>query len=98
MELMSFVYKGKSYQADKGCFDDMVMTLVIFAWFTTQETFQDIFHGGRSVAKELYEKRIRETLEDLPAPVIIDDGINTFQHPTDMEPNEEIVSTFFKSF
>jgi hypothetical protein len=42
-ELSTFVSKGSSYEADKGKTDDIVMTLVIFAWFTTQSYFKDLF-------------------------------------------------------
>lgn len=88
VELMTFIAKGKSYEADKDCYDDMVMTLVIFAWFSTLETFDEIFHGGRSVSKELYERRIKEALEDLPPPVFIDDGLH---HPYyDLDPGESL--------
>ena len=76
VELMTFIAKGKSYEADKECYDDMVMTLVIFSWFTTLELFDEIFYGGRKVSKELYERRIQDALEDLPPPIFIDDGIN----------------------
>jgi len=74
-ELMTFIAKGKSYEADKDCYDDMVMTLVMFAWFTSQELFNEIFLGGRAVSKELYARRIKEALEDLPPPIFIDDGL-----------------------
>lgn len=85
-ELMTFIAKGKSYEADKECYDDMVMTLVIFSWFTSQELFDEIFFGGRKVSKELYARRIEEALEDLPPPVFIDDGI---QHANwDLEEGE----------
>ena len=35
----------------------------------------DIF-GGKQVSQELYDRRVREALEDLPPPLFIDDGIN----------------------
>lgn len=42
-ELSSFVIKkNKSYAADDGKHDDMVTTLYIFAWLTTQQFFKDL--------------------------------------------------------
>lgn len=87
-ELMTFIAKGKSYEADKDCYDDMVMTLVIFSWFTSQELFNEIFFGGRTVSKELYERRIQEALEDLPPAIFIDDGVTTDMY--DLEPGEKL--------
>lgn len=41
-ELTTFIRKGKSYEAKKGNHDDAVMTLVIFAWLTSQPYFEDV--------------------------------------------------------
>ena len=41
-ELSSFIPKGTSYEADKGCHDDMVMNLVLFAWFVSTDAFGNI--------------------------------------------------------
>lgn len=41
-ELSNFVPKGNSFEADKGATDDLVMTLVLFAWATTQQYFIDM--------------------------------------------------------
>lgn len=41
MELSTFSKKGNSYEAEKGCYDDTVMCLVIFAWLTDQQWFKD---------------------------------------------------------
>jgi hypothetical protein len=92
VELMTFIAKGTSYEADKtggqDCYDDMVMTLVMFSWFTGLELFKEIFHGGRQVSQELYDRRIREALEDLPPPLFIDDGVNN--PDWELEEGEEI--------
>ena len=87
-ELMSFIAKGKSYEADKECYDDMVMTLVMFSWFSTLELFDEVFFGGRKVSAELYARRIEEALEDLPPPIFIDDGLSHLQ--MDLEPGEKL--------
>ena len=51
-ELTTFVNNGKSFSAEEGCNDDIVMTLVIFGWLVTQKLF-----------KELVENDIRKQLQ-----------------------------------
>ena len=43
-ELNTFSKKGQSYEAEEGKHDDIVMSLVSFAWLTTQEYFSDLFN------------------------------------------------------
>ncbi len=41
-ELSTFSKKGKSYEAEKGKHDDLVMCLVIFAWLSDQPFFKEL--------------------------------------------------------
>lgn len=41
-ELSTFSRKNKSFEAEEGCHDDLVMSLVIFAWLTDQTFFRDL--------------------------------------------------------
>ena len=41
-ELSSFVSKAQSYEADVGCHDDLVMSMLLVAWLTSQPHFKDI--------------------------------------------------------
>lgn len=41
-ELKRFSRKGSSYEAESGFHDDMVMTLVLFAWLSDQNYFKDM--------------------------------------------------------
>lgn len=41
-ELSTFVHRGTSYSASGNGTDDLVMTLVIFAWFTNQNAFKEL--------------------------------------------------------
>lgn len=61
-ELGTFVPKGKSYEADSGAHDDTVMTLVLFAWATTQQYFIELTdHDFReSLVKEQEERAYEE--------------------------------------
>jgi len=54
-ELMSFVSKSNTYKADDGQTDDLVMSLVFFAWLTRQEYFADLIEQ----AKFNYEESIK---------------------------------------
>jgi hypothetical protein len=54
-ELSSFIKKGSSYQAEKGKNDDLTMTLVMFAWLTSQSYFEDLTNTDiRSAIRDSY--------------------------------------------
>ena len=46
-ELMSFVSKSNTFKAEDGHHDDLVMTLVFFAWLTRQDYFADLIEQGK---------------------------------------------------
>ena len=46
-ELMSFVSKSNTYKAEDGQTDDLVMTLVFFAWLTRQEYYADLIDQAK---------------------------------------------------
>lgn len=62
-ELKVFSRKGKSYEAQSGKHDDMVMTLVMFAWLTDQSFFKEI--TDINTLMELREKNEEQLLEEL---------------------------------
>jgi hypothetical protein len=77
-EISTFIEKRGSYSADEGYHDDLVMTLVLFSWLSTNPYFKEL--TNINIRKELYEKRI-ELIENEITPFgIIDDGQeeNTF--------------------
>ena len=41
-ELMTYVNKGSSFEADRGYHDDMVMNCVLFSWFVTTDFFTNL--------------------------------------------------------
>ena len=41
-ELSTFISKGKSFEAEQGATDDLVMCLVIFAWLANQRYFKEL--------------------------------------------------------
>jgi hypothetical protein len=80
-EISTFIKKKDSYQADDGNHDDMVMGLVIFAWMTSQQYFQD--SNDASSRKKLYEEQLRRIEEDLlPVGIMSDSYIDTNEFKT----------------
>lgn len=62
-ELNTFSRKGKSWEAEPGNNDDLVMGLVLFAWLTLQLIFKEITDTDILVAlKEKTEEQIQEDL------------------------------------
>ena len=80
-ELTTFVAEGNSFSADGEANDDMVMSLVIFGWLTTQTYFKEIvMHDIRKQLQlEEYSQVDEEMLpvgelnDGLDAPFVIED-------------------------
>ncbi len=72
MELTTFIAKKNSYEADDGQHDDLVMTLVLFAWMTGESNFQDLC--GVNVTREMFDVKISQMEEELVPFGFIDDG------------------------
>ncbi len=72
-ELVSFVSKKSSFAADEGHNDDLVMTLVLFAWMTSQAYFKEF--SDIDIRKTLYEEQIKRMEEDLTPFGIIHTGL-----------------------
>jgi hypothetical protein len=72
-ELTTFVQQKNSFSAEDGANDDLVMSLVIFAWVTTQQYFKEIVN--HDIRKQIQLENMNQMDEDLlPAP-IIEDGL-----------------------
>ena len=72
-ELTTFEQHKTSFAAAEGANDDMAMTLVIFAWATTQAYFREIVN--HDLRKQIQLENMNQVDEDvLPAP-IIEDGL-----------------------
>lgn len=70
-ELSTFEVKKNSYSASVGNHDDLVMNLVMFAWFISSDAFGDL--SDRDLKSLLYEDRIKHMEEDITPVGIIDD-------------------------
>lgn len=71
-ELTTFIADGQSFSADEGHTDDLVMTLVLFAWATRQDFFEAL--TNKDVRVELFEKDI-EKIENEIIPMFVEDGL-----------------------
>ena len=76
-EFSTFISKGVSYEASEGYHDDLVDTLVLFSWLTTQSYFREII--DIDTRKRLYEKRIHDLEQSLSPFGFIEDGIVDYE-------------------
>lgn len=84
-ELSSFEIKGSSYEAAAGNHDDLVMNLVMFAWFVSSEAFGNI--STIDLKDLLFAERMKQIEEDVLPFGDIDDG-RGFGTPYDKMQNE----------
>ena len=73
-EFVSFISKKKSYQAETGHHDDLIMTLVLFGWLTTQSYFKEL--TNLDIRKDLYEDKMKQIEDDMTPFGFIEDGVN----------------------
>lgn len=85
-ELMSFVSKAQSYAAEDGHTDDLVMSLVLFAWLSRQPYFKELTDLDTRLA--LFKNEIKQLEEDLAPFGFIstyeDDDLTTFSDGSDV--------------
>ena len=73
-ELTTFEQQKNSFKAAEGANDDLVMTLVIFAWAATQKYFKEIVN--HDIRKQIQLENMNQVDDEtLPAP-IIEDGLD----------------------
>lgn len=73
-ELFSYVSRKNSYEAESGYNDDLVMTLVLFAWCTTQPYFRDL--TNMDIKKEVFKEQIKEIEEEMTPFGFVNDGLD----------------------
>lgn len=71
-QLTTFVSSLNSFKAEEGSNDDIVMTLVMFAWMTTQQYFKEIVN--HDLRKQMQLEMLNQSDEELPSFGIFDDG------------------------
>lgn len=78
-EFSTFVEKSGSYEADEGYHDDLVMTLVLFAWASNDPLFKDLMNTNNRQA--LFSQQIRNIEEELTPFGFIDNGYSDELQP-----------------
>lgn len=76
-ELRVFSEKGVSWAAEEGYHDDLVMSLVIFAWLTTQQKFTEYTENDIRLANEVFRAELEDMGDEYIPVVIIDAGETT---------------------
>jgi hypothetical protein len=71
-EITTFIESRGSYAADDGYTDDLVMTLVLFGWLTTQPYFKDL--NDINMRELIYRSRIKMIEDELTPFGFISDG------------------------
>ncbi len=72
-ECSTFEARGNSFEASTGNHDDLVMNLVMFAWYVGTETFSN--QSDVNVKQMLYEQKIKEIEDDVVPVGFINNGI-----------------------
>jgi len=78
-EITTFIESKGSYAADDGYNDDLVMTLVLFGWLTTQPYFKDL--NDINLRDLIYRSRIKAIENELTPFGFIADGQGSEERP-----------------
>ena len=76
-EFSTFTEIKGSFKADTGYHDDLVMTLVLFAWLTTSPYFKEL--TNTNLRTTIYQQRIQEIEENLTPFGIIDNHVDAIE-------------------
>jgi hypothetical protein len=99
-QLTTFVSSSNSFKAEEGANDDLVMTLVLFGWMTTQQYFKEIVN--HDLRKQMQLELLNQSDEEMPSFGLFDDGQdkNYIQEGGDLwlsEENSREFDTFFRA-
>lgn len=73
-ELVSFISKNHSFEAEQGHNDDLVMCLVLFCWLTTQGYFKDL--TNMDIRKQVFDEKLKQLEDELTPFGFIETGID----------------------
>ncbi|QDB71826.1 terminase large subunit [Klebsiella phage Marfa] len=91
MEFRTFSQKKLSWAAEEGFHDDLVMSLVIFAWLSTQQKFADYADkDDMRLASEVFSREL-EDMNDEYAPVVFVDAADNSASYAPAEPGISFV-------
>ena len=76
-EMSTFISKGSSYEADHNNYDDLMMNLVLFGWFTSTMFFREA--TDVKLKHMLYKEKVKQLQDEvIPVGNIYEDNLN---HP-----------------
>lgn len=75
-ELSTYVAKGAGYEATQGYNDDLVASLVLFGWLSTQNYFKELVNT--EIRQRLFEEKLKKLEEDLVPFGFLDSGEDDF--------------------
>ncbi len=82
-ELSTFIRSGTTFKADENKFDDTVMTLVLFAYLTTQNVFKDLF--DYRLRDKLFEDQLKQIEEQMLPQGFFENGIHENENTTPLQ-------------
>jgi hypothetical protein len=85
IEMSTFVSRGTSYQAIAPNHDDLMMNLVMFAWFTSTDVFQSL--TNIDIKDMLYRERLKSIQDDMLPFGFINDGNQEDKYTKDNDGN-----------
>ena len=71
-EISTFIEAKGTYMADDGYHDDLVMSLVLFSWLTTNPYFKDL--NNINLREIMYKKQMQAIEDELTPFGVYDDG------------------------
>ena len=78
-EISTFIEAKGTYMADDGYHDDLVMSLVLFGWLTTNPYFKDL--NNINLREIMYKKQMQAIEDELTPFGVYDDGNNEEKAP-----------------
>jgi hypothetical protein len=85
-EFTTFVISKSSYAAEAGKNDDLVMTLVNFAWLTSQSYFRD--NVGQDIRSVLQKEQMNIMDSEMMPMIVMDDGLRNLDNDQYMDDRE----------
>ncbi|AGN30028.1 terminase DNA packaging enzyme large subunit [Vibrio phage nt-1] len=77
-EFHTFVEKGKSWEAEEGFHDDLVMSLTLLAYLSTQDRFGDFVDKEYNVSYDIFKQEVHDMMDDDVPFLMIADGIENY--------------------
>ena len=73
-EISTFIEQRGSYSADEGYHDDLMMTLVLFAWLTTNSYFKEL--NNINLREVMYKNQMERIEQEMTPFGFVNDGVD----------------------